>query len=143
MKRKSFSYTRIRDAFDYVGAGGRLEQEAYLCLETGETHLHTEIGDNFEELPEDVGDPDKYLAIPHRNDFDLGRRLALHFAREHLPAEAFDTARACFNRAGAYDRFKNLLDARGLLQQWYDYEEAAIDEALRGWCEESGIVLED
>lgn len=142
MTRRPVRYEKIRDAFDFVSFGRPIDHEAYLCLETGETHWHTEFGDDEEPLPEDVGDADKYLAIPHKNDLDLGQRLALRFVQERLP-EAYDTVRAYFGRAGAYARFKDLLDARGLLQQWYDYEEAATDDALREWCEDNGIALED
>ena len=48
-----------------------------------------------------------------------------------------------FRRAGAYSRFKYFLEERGLLQQWYDYENAVQREALQEWCEENGIKLSE
>lgn len=30
-----------------------------------------------------------------------------------------------------------------MLQQWYDFEEAQTDKALREWCGEEGIELAD
>lgn len=141
MNHKPVSYDKIRDAFDFVSFGRPSEHEAYLCLETGETHWHSDLGDDEEPLPEDIDEPAKYLSIPHKKDLDLGQRLALRFAQQHLP-ESYETIRAFFGRPGAYARLKDLLDARGLLQQWYDYEEAATDEALRQWCEDNGIALD-
>jgi len=51
---------------------------------TGEIFWHTEIGDNEEELPEDIDD-EKYIAIPYKNDLNLGKQLALSFLQEYLP----------------------------------------------------------
>ena len=48
-----------------------------------------------------------------------------------------------FTGAGAYSAFKDLLDSAGLLQAWYDFEEARTEEALRVWCRDNGIKLED
>lgn len=141
MNSKPISYEKIRGAFDFVSFGRASENQAYLCLETGETYYRSELGDNEEPLPEDIDEPGKYLAVPHKNDLDLGRELALRFAQQRLP-ESYDTVRAFFGRPGAYARFKDLLDARGLLQQWYDYEEAATDEALRQWCQDNDIALD-
>ena len=44
-----------------------------------------------------------------------------------------------FSRRGAYARFKDLLERRGLLQRWYEYESDAEREALKVWCQENGI----
>ena len=80
--------------------------------------------------------------VPHKNDLDLGRRLALAFVNRELPDDA-DTVAAFFRRRGAYRRFKELLNARGMLQQWFDFESRATEKALRAWCEENGIQLVD
>lgn len=42
----------------------------------------------------------------------------------------------------AYSRFKSLLEQRGQLQNWYQYEEAAVEEALREWCAANDLQLE-
>jgi len=47
---------------------------AYLCKETGRILFTSEMGDS-DELPEDVDDSDKYIAIPHKNDLELGKAL--------------------------------------------------------------------
>jgi hypothetical protein len=30
-----------------------------------------------------------------------------------------------------------------MLQRWYDFEAAAIERALRAWCQENGVELTD
>jgi hypothetical protein len=46
-----------------------------------------------------------------------------------------------FRRKGAYSRFKDLVERRGKLQQWYEYEENRKKEALRLWSIERGIQI--
>jgi hypothetical protein len=95
-----------------------------------------------EELPDDIENAEKYIAIPHKSDLDLGSRLAFRFANEFLP-DAADAVHDIFRRKGAYGRFKDLLDSRDMLQQWYEYEEQSTNEALRNWCETNGIDIQD
>jgi len=89
-------------------------------------------------LPEDIDDGEKYIAIPHKNDLNLGKRLVLSFAEEYLP-ESMEKVHEIFSQSGAYARFKDLLEYPDLLQQWYEYEEKASDQALREWCGFNGI----
>jgi hypothetical protein len=116
--------------------GGR----AVLCRESGKLLLHAKYGDNFDEWPDDVDDEQKYLAIPSKRDLDLGRRLVFAFAREFLPDE-YDDVRRFFTRRGAYARFEDLLVRRRALEQWYAFENAATERALRQWCDENGVVI--
>jgi len=37
--------------------------------------------------------------------------------------------------------FKDLLDDRGLSQQWYDFENTRQAETIRQWCKENEIKL--
>jgi hypothetical protein len=37
-----------------------------------------------EDLPDDLETSDRYLAIPHKNDLDLGNNLALRFVEEQF-----------------------------------------------------------
>ncbi len=134
------NFSDIQEAFDFVSFGHPLEHAAYLCPETGKIYWYSEYGDNEEPLPEDIDDAQKYIAIPHKNDLDLGKSLVLRFAETHLP-DSYGKVMAIFRRPGAYSRFKALLDSRGMLQQWYEYEEAAKEEGLRRWCKDHHIEI--
>ncbi len=46
---------------------------------------------------------------------------------------------AYFRKSGAYAKFKALLEERGILEQWYEYERMATRQALLTWCEENSI----
>jgi hypothetical protein len=142
-QREVWSLVKFDDlllAFDFVSAGAPSENEAYLCRDTGVIYWHSEFGDNEEELPSDI-DSERYIAIPHKHDLDLGKQLVLNFAAEFLPDRESEVRRI-FTRPGAYARFKTLLDRCGKLQQWYDYEAKAQREALQEWCRDNGIEVE-
>ena len=134
-------FQEVLEALEFVSAGQPMENEAYLSKDTGAIHWHSEHGDNFEELPSDIDEIGKYLAIPHKNDLGLGKRLALRFAEESVPGD-FGTVREMFSHRGAYARFKGLLEERGMLNQWYEYEAAAQKAALLQWCEANGIEID-
>jgi hypothetical protein len=91
-----------------------------------------------EDLPDDIDDSDRYLAVPSQRNLSLGRRLALAFAADEVPDD-YGTVIGFFRRRGAYGRFKDLLDERGKLERWYEFESRATDEALAAWCAEHGI----
>lgn len=127
-------------ALQHVSSGAAGENEAYLCTETGVIHYHSGYGDNEEELPDDIGS-ERYIAIPHKKDLDLGRHLVMKFTAEVLPDEQ-PKIREIFSRSGAYARFKDLLERSGLLQRWHDYEATAETEAMRRWCDQNGVKVD-
>lgn len=60
----------------------------------------------------------------------------------NLPDD-LDHVRHIFIRRGAYSRFKEFVEAKGLLQFWYDFEAKQQEQALRQWCEENDVELND
>jgi hypothetical protein len=130
----------VEDAFDFVSFGESKDHVAFLCRATGEIRWHSESGDDEEPLPEDVDDPEKYIAIPDRHDLGLGKPLALRFAARELP-EDLERVEDFFRHRGAYGRFRNLLAERGRLDEWSAFEAASRQQALREWCEDNGIEL--
>jgi hypothetical protein len=136
-------FADLLHALELVSAGEALDYQGYIYLPAGTVHC-TGDGINPEEagLPEDYEDSDDYLAVPHKRDLDLGSRLVFAFAEEAMPDE-YDRIRDIFRGRGAYGRLKDFLHAKGMLHQWYEFEEKATEDALRAWCRENGIVVED
>ena len=135
------TFRELMDALEFVSAGQPFEHEAYLSKDTGQIYWHSDYGDNIEELPNDIADDNKYLSIPHKNDLDLGKHLVLRFAEAQLQGDV-RAVRDIFSHRGAYARFKDLLEDRGMLDQWYEYEAAAQKEALLQWCKDNGIEID-
>jgi hypothetical protein len=132
-------FSELLDAFDFASYSGPVEARAFINLDTGALYC---ISDAIEldEVPEDLDFSDRYLALPHKNTLDLGRKLALSFAEQYLPNE-YDAVTGYFHKRGAYGRFKDLLERRGVIDVWYEFEKTATERALRQWCDEHEIRL--
>jgi hypothetical protein len=136
------SFQEILFAFEFVGSGGGLH-EAFLCRQTGKIYWRSEFSDLDgieEELPDDVEDDEKYIAIPDKRELDLGKPLVLDFAHEFMPDD-FDEIRYMFSKRGAYKNFRALLIRRNVLDRWYDFESKAEERALREWCAFNSIEI--
>jgi hypothetical protein len=129
-------------AFEFAGGGAPGDREAYLNLKTGETYLRSMFYGDIEELPDDLEDDEKYIALPDKRDLGLGKPLALAFAEEFLPGHV-QRVREIFGRRGAYSKFHELLIRLNLRDRWHAFEAAAEERALRDWCEENDIKLID
>lgn len=138
--RANVYLSELVDAFEWVSAAGPFENTAYLSRQSGRIFWDTDAGDLEEELPEDVEDGTLYVCVPHKHDLDLGQTLVFRFVEANAP-DAYDQVRGYFSRRGAYARFKDLLERRGLLQAWYSYEQQACEVALREWAESEGLEV--
>lgn len=136
-------FEHLSAAFDFVSFAAPFEHRALVSLDTSAFHWISETNPiDDEELPDDLDTSDRYLAIPHKNDLDLGNNLALRFAEDRLPHRYADVA-ACFRHRGAYARFKELLAAERCLDKWYAFEAESTERALRKWCAANQIELVD
>ena len=126
------SFFDLQLAFEFVRSGGMGENEAYLDRQSAKIYWRSEFGDSDEELPDDIDDK-RYILIPDMRELDLGKPLALDFARKFLPDD-HDEVR---------HRYKHLLVRRGALEWWYDFSNKSEETALREWCTENGIELSD
>ena len=133
-------YEDLSDAFEFVSSAAPMEHEAFISIDTGRIYWVSSLGPVEEELPDDLEESDRYIAIPHRNDLDLGRNLALRFTEAELP-NAYEGVRDCFGHRGAYACFKALLAAHGRLDRWYAFEAEHTEQALKDWCEENQIEV--
>jgi hypothetical protein len=136
------SLKEIQEAFEFVCAASGGEHQAFLCKQSDKLYCHSDLCDDLDTLPDDIDDDGKFLPIPDKRELDLGKPLALDFARQFLPGD-FSDVRQFFSRRGAYARFKDLLARRGALDQWYEFEAKAEESALRMWCDRNSIEVTD
>ncbi len=113
---------------------------AYVSRRTGRIFVDCSMHGEANELPDDVEDEALYVAVPGRRDLDLGTRLARDFAYRYM-GEAAEEVVTIFSRRGAWSRFKDLLQRRGLRDAWHAFADAAEVEALRDWAEQNGFEL--
>ena len=138
----SVKFDELLLAYEWVSSSPDGENDAFVSRISGAVHWSSGKMEPDDELPEDIDDGRIYASVPHKHDLNLGKRLALVFAEEHLGG-SLDTVASFFRQRGAYGRFKDLLERKGLLQTWYDYEANATEVALRSWCAEQGISIAD
>jgi hypothetical protein len=136
----SVNYSDLEMALDFVSGDGGEEHAAYVSRETGAIFWVAEDGPLGEEVPDDVGDRDRYAPVPRRRELDLGKPLVMRFADVHL-SEHYEAVRECFRGRGAYARFQDLLVRYGRIEQWYAFEADATKQALLEWCREQTFDL--
>lgn len=134
-------YSDLEMAMQFVSGGGFIDAHAYISRETGKIYWVSDDNDLEEDIPEDVDDPDLYAEVPSQRDLDLGKQLALKFAERFLP-EAYEEIDYIFRREGAYSRYKDLLSEKGKLEEWYEFEQSAIERELIDWAETEGFMVE-
>ena len=71
---------------------------------------------------------------------DLGKDLVFEFVEKFIP-DAYERIDKIFRKRGAYSRYKDLLDSKGVLQKWYDFENQREQSALLQWCEDNEIDI--
>lgn len=129
----------IQEAFDFVNFGFYGDHTALLDKSTGKIYFDSDSGD-LHEISDAMWESDDAIAIPHKNDLGLGNQLVFDFVLRHSPDD-YEYVRDIFRSRGAYSRYKDFLESKGLLQSWYDFEKAAQEQALREWCKDNGIEL--
>src|SRR6516165_6259608 len=133
-------FSDLELAFEFASFEGvTMGHLAYVRMDTGEI-LYGSDDLNEEELPDDVDDEEKYLAIPSKRDLGLGRSLVFDFVQQFLPDD-LDQVRRYFSHRGTYGNFKDLLAQRRATEQWHRFEDEAHRRALREWCSENSIEL--
>jgi hypothetical protein len=135
------TFGELEDAFYFVSSSSPGMHSAYLNRDTGEIIYHSEMTDEGEIDDEDL-EGDEWLIIPHKNDLDLGQQLVFKFAETHLP-EPYDQVRRMFGKPGAYRQYKILIESKGVLESWYEFENLQMKQALKEWCEENDVKLSE
>jgi hypothetical protein len=134
-------YDDLEAALQWVSSSAPFENAAYISKTTGKVFYSSGSGDIEGELPDDYEDAALYWTVPHKNDLDLGSRLAHRFTDERLPEHRREV-HDIFRQRGAYSKFKALLQRLRILDAWFAFERAETESALLAWAEEEGMSVE-
>ncbi len=134
----AISFDDIENAFLFVCYGPPHSHYAYLNKETGEIYYTSDMGDS-DILPDDIED-EKYITLPDKYELNLGKTLVFEFTSQFLPEES-EKVYSIFGHKGAYSRFKDLLERKGKIDEWYKYEDERQKKALKEWCHDNGIKV--
>ena len=58
-----------------------------------------------------------------------------------MKPSSYETVSNFFRQRGAYGKFKDLLERKGQLEAWYEFEAKAPELALREWAAEQGLSI--
>ena len=147
---------KVADAFD----GLMDETHAYINRKTGETYGFSDeeirMVDEVEEKGEaalkdsppwqrevvtkarEVLGSEDWLELPSKFDFDEYRVMeafCLGVEDEALRVELLDVIRG----SGAFRRFKDAVQRRGVAEKWYGYRQRRIEEFIAEWLEANAI----
>ena len=132
----------IEDAYLFVSSDQPFVNFAYVSKSKGETYIHSEMFGDEDDLPEDIYESDDYIEIPHKIDLNLGQKLVWEFVKKEIPSHE-NKVRGFFSKKGAYTRYKDFLEQINLLDKWYEFENYETQKALKTWCKENKIEIED
>jgi hypothetical protein len=132
--------SELEFAFDFVGSAQPCEHSAFVSRSTGQTFLHSEMGE-LDGLPDDLEESEEYLEIPHYKDLSLGQGLVWEFVAAEIPDRESEI-RSFFRGRGAYRLYKQLLQEIGLLERWYEFEGIRRRQAMVEWCIEHDLEVE-
>jgi hypothetical protein len=136
----SSAFEDLVAAYEWVSSDPGGENAAYVSRETGRVYWLTDAVESEDELPDDLEDGTQYLAVPHKHDLDLGNALALQFVNAALPSRYRDAVEF-FRHPGAYRRLKAMLERAHKLDEWHEYEAAAVQGALRSWVTDNELPI--
>jgi hypothetical protein len=84
----------------------------------------------------------RFVALP--SNFDVHEyRIMEDFCHSVKDEALSDLLLRAIKGSGAFRRFKNLIDDRGIAEQWYAFQANALKEIAREWCELNGIAYTD
>lgn len=134
------TFDELESAFMWAASAGGFDNRAYVSTSTGEIFCTSDDSSIDDEVPENLEDEALYVPIPDKHELDLGKNLVLNFIYDNSQAD-LKLVLNYFGHKGAYSRLKDLLEQRGLLDKWHEYERLATKSALLKWAEENGIAV--
>ncbi|GMQ46709.1 hypothetical protein [Vibrio sp. 10N] len=130
------NFDELELAVEFVSGDPSFGAEAYLDTVSGKIYY---VGDGVEEeAPTDLYTNEQYRSLPSKQDLGLGRTTALDFISTKYPEE-YDEVFQYFSRKGAFSKFRIHIEQIGALEQWYEYQNLALHQALQDWCDEKNI----
>ncbi len=131
-------------------------EEADFCRESGTRALINVAEEKIVFIPGDlIAEPEEieeaeqeieigeWFELPDKYELHLEKELVFRFAAENLSGEDFYKVERIFSHRGAYGNWKDFLEDRTLLKQWYDFSENAKIEALKNWLTDMEIPFDE
>jgi len=89
-----------------------------------------------------VEESERFVKAPGKFDFHEYRQMERFIGTVHDTAAAEQLWRAIKGK-GAFRHFKDTANRLGLLKQWYEYRDEALEAFVRDWAEAHQVPLSD
>ena len=113
----------------------------FLDLETGKSVLLADelsTGMDNEGLENEIEDnPERFLRLPTK--FEIHEYNIMEEFIQTLKGEDADKLEQVIQGRGAFRRFKDMVNRRGITKQWYDFQADYYRNLAIAWCQEHGI----
>ena len=116
----------------------------YLDTEAGEIVLVYDGGvygggDGVEDMtPDEIDDSERFIFLP--SSFDLNNwQIMQNFIWSLDDARLQDRLNGAIHRSGAFRNFRNVVDEKGLTNEWYKFRDASYRDIATEWCKENAI----
>lgn len=116
----------------------------YLDTEAGETVLVYDGGvygggDDVEDMtPDEVDESERFIFLP--SSFDINNwQMMQDFIWTLEDTRLQDRLNDAIHRSGAFRNFRDVLDEKGLTDEWYKFRDASYRDIATEWCENNGI----
>ena len=113
----------------------------FLDLETGKSVLLADelsTGMDNEGLENEIEDnPERFFRLPTK--FEIHEYNIMEEFIQTLKGEDADKLEQVIQGRGAFRRFKDMVNRRGITKQWYDFQADYYRNLAIAWCQEHGI----
>ncbi len=116
------------------------ESCAFFDRKTGEILWISEYDDNNEDKLEEIDCDPNIVALPTQYDINE-YSIMREFAENYSDSTKSEALLVCLRGAGAFRRFKDMINILGISVEWYEYRRNAYLNIARDWCERNGIAL--
>ena len=135
---KKLSLKKAADEFDMINN----ELHLFYNTITGEFDFYT---DYMEELDGDYADKfedEEWVAAPSQRDIG-DYDIMVDFAETITDPHQYELFSVALMGAGAFRRFRDVLERTDLEEEWYAFKHKAYVEIARAWCKNKGIEYMD
>ena len=137
-RKLAFSVKEIADLMQMTDQ----DMQWYVNLRTGETEYTSNMSMTSEELDEVIDrleSEDGWAALPDSYDiheWDIMRRFS-----DEQEEPARQQLMDAIHGKGAFRMFRSTVERLGLLQDWYDFHDAYLEEMAREWLDDQLELL--
>lgn len=130
------------NAFEFVSYVDIAENAVFVDIKTEKIHYFMKMMGNYQQHYIDQLDHRYCFRVPHNNELNLGKVLALQFCQEkkiQLQQHLLEIS----DEEKFHSELDRVLQALSMNDEWCNYKRAAQQNALKQWCQGKTIAISE